>query len=229
MSKSKKNTVDPEVMISKYGADAVRWFILSDSPPEKDVQWSDTGVLAANRFLQKIWNISLTIINRKEKDINNLDEEKFINEIENVSYKIDNSIETFKLNVAIANFYESYNILNKKLNSNISNKTLIYGIIKIIKLLLPFTPHLANEILDLMKCDTKKEWPSIKKDALDEIKFAVQINGKTKDVIEIIKNMSQAEVEKIIQKNIKIKKTIKDKNIVKTIFVKNKIINYIVK
>ena len=211
MSKSKKNTVDPEVMISKYGADAVRWFILSDSPPEKDVQWSDTGVLAANRFLQKIWNISLTIINRKEKDINNLDEEKFINEIENVSYKIDNSIETFKLNVAIANFYESYNILNKNLNSNISNKTLIYGIIKIIKLLLPFTPHLANEILDLMKCDTKKEWPSIKKDALDEIKFAVQINGKTKDVIEIIKNMSQAEVEKIIQENIKIKKLLKIK------------------
>ena len=64
---------------------------------------------------------------------------------------------------------------------------------------------------------------------LDEIKFAVQINGKTKDVIEIIKNMSQAEVEKIIQENMRIKKIIKDKNIVKTIFVKNKIINYIVK
>ena len=113
--------------------------------------------------------------------------------------------------MAIANFYESYNILNKNLNSNISNKKLIYGIIKIIKLLLPFTPHLANEILDLMKCDTKKEWPSIKKDALDEIKFAVQINGKTKDVIEIIKNMSQAEVEKIIQENMRIKKLLKIK------------------
>ena len=59
MSKSKKNTVDPEEMINKYGADAVRWFILSDSPPEKDIQWSDTGVLASNKFLQKIWNLNL--------------------------------------------------------------------------------------------------------------------------------------------------------------------------
>ena len=65
MSKSKKNTVDPETMIKQYGADAVRWFILSDSPPEKDVQWSDTGVSSANKFLQKIWNLNFTILNRK--------------------------------------------------------------------------------------------------------------------------------------------------------------------
>ena len=59
MSKSKKNTVDPETMINEYGADSVRWFILSDSPPEKDVQWSDAGVVSANKFLQKIWNLEL--------------------------------------------------------------------------------------------------------------------------------------------------------------------------
>ena len=61
MSKSKKNTVDPEIMIQQYGADAVRWFILSDSPPEKDVQWSNTGVSSANKFLQKIWNLNYEI------------------------------------------------------------------------------------------------------------------------------------------------------------------------
>ena len=76
MSKSKKNTVDPEVMIKQYGADAVRWFILSDSPPEKDVQWSDTGVLSSNKFLQKIWNLNQTVMNRAEiKDV--VDEKKF--------------------------------------------------------------------------------------------------------------------------------------------------------
>ena len=69
MSKSKKNTVDPETMINQYGADAVRWFILSDSPPEKDVQWSDTGVASANKFLQKIWNLNFQISKRKEKKI----------------------------------------------------------------------------------------------------------------------------------------------------------------
>ena len=66
MSKSKKNTVDPEEMIKKYGSDAVRWFILSDSPPEKDVQWSDNGVASANKFLQKIWNLNFIIINDKK-------------------------------------------------------------------------------------------------------------------------------------------------------------------
>ena len=67
MSKSKKNTIDPETMINQYGADAVRWFILSDSPPEKDVQWSDTGVSSANKFLQKIWNLNHLISIKKEK------------------------------------------------------------------------------------------------------------------------------------------------------------------
>ena len=66
MSKSKKNTIDPEVMITRYGADSVRWFILSDSPPEKDVQWSDQGVNSANKFLQKIWDLNNQIMNLKE-------------------------------------------------------------------------------------------------------------------------------------------------------------------
>ena len=70
MSKSKKNTIDPETMINQYGADAVRWFILSDSPPEKDVQWSDTGVASANKFLQKIWNLNLFYRSRERKKIN---------------------------------------------------------------------------------------------------------------------------------------------------------------
>ena len=68
MSKSKKNTIDPEIMIEKFGADAVRWFILSDSPPEKDIQWTDAGVISANKFLQKIWNINF-IISKKSRAI----------------------------------------------------------------------------------------------------------------------------------------------------------------
>ena len=66
MSKSKKNTVDPETIIKQYGADAIRWFILSDSPPEKDIQWSDVGVISASKFLQKIWNLNQNVLNKKE-------------------------------------------------------------------------------------------------------------------------------------------------------------------
>ena len=73
MSKSKKNTIDPETMINEYGADSVRWFMLSDSPPEKDVQWSDAGVVSANKFLQKIWNLNKLTIERKEDSIEKKD------------------------------------------------------------------------------------------------------------------------------------------------------------
>ena len=228
MSKSKKNTIDPEIMIEKYGADAVRWFILSDSPPEKDVLWSDAGVASSNKFLQKIWNITFQIINRKEKKINKKIEEKFVNKIESTSDKIDVSIDTFKFNVAIAHFYEAYNTLNGSLDSEISNKTLFDSITKIIKLLLPFTPHISNELLDALKCKSKYKWPSIKKGILEEINFVVQVNGKTRDVITVEKKLTQNQIEKIIKEKSKASKFILGKKIIKTIFIKNKIVNYIV-
>ena len=228
MSKSKKNTIDPEIMIEKYGADAVRWFILSDSPPDKDVQWSDTGVAASNKFLQKVWNLSLQIVNRKNKKSEKELDNKFLNEVESLSHKIDNSIDTFKFNVAIAHFYEAYNTINHNLNLNISNETLINGITKIMKLLLPFIPHLANEVLDLLKCNSKQEWPNIKKDFLEEIKFAVQVNGKTRDIIIAKKDLIQSQIEQLVKKDSKANKFLKEKKIIKTIFVKNKIINYII-
>ena len=121
MSKSKKNTVDPETMIVQYGADSVRWFILSDSPPEKDVQWSDTGVVSANKFLQRIWDLNYTVSQRKEMRVDKDLEDKFISEINNFLYKIDNSIKNFRFNVSIAHFYEVYKILRKFCESKILN------------------------------------------------------------------------------------------------------------
>ena len=228
MSKSKKNTIDPEIMIEKFGADAVRWFILSDSPPEKDVQWSDAGVAASNKFLQKIWNLNLLILNREEKKIEKTDENKLLEKTEVLSNKIDKSIDSFKFNVAVAHFYESYNMLSRYLNLKVSNKSLVESFSKIMKLLLPFTPHIANEILDLLKCKSKNVWPSIRRDLLEEVKFAIQINGKTRDIIKVKKGSTEAQISKIIKSKSKANKFIEDKKIIKTIFVENKIINYIV-
>ena len=229
MSKSKKNTIDPEIMIEKYGADAVRWFILSDSPPEKDIQWSDTGVASANKFLQKIWNLSLEISNRDEKKSKKELEDKLINEIEILAGKIDGTIESFKFNVTIALFYEGYNVLSKYLDQDVNNNCLVSCMTKMTKLILPLTPHLANEILDLFKCTSKNKWPDIKKDVVGQLKFAVQINGKTRDIVTVKKDSKQDQIEEIIKKGSKAYKFIKGKKIIKTIFVNNKIINYIIK
>ena len=229
MSKSKKNTIDPEIMINQYGADAVRWFILSDSPPEKDIQWSDTGVVSANKFLQKIWNLNLFICNRK--DIDSVDEQletKFKSEINNFIFKIDSSIKGFRFNVAIANFYEMYNFSKDFIDKKISNKILKENLIKLMKLMVPFIPHLANECLELLKVKSCTDWPKPDKEGyLEEVKVAIQVNGKTRDVLVFKKDLSEKEINKIILSTSKAKKYIENSKILKTIFVKNKIINYI--
>ncbi len=230
MSKSKKNTIDPETMINQYGADAVRWFILSDSPPDKDIQWSATGVDAANKFLQKIWNLNYSISLRKEVKTDKSKEEKLLAEINNLVIKIDESINSFRFNVSIAYFYQVYKIFKDALNTSVSNKILLECIIKIMKLMTPFTPHLSYECLELFKCKTNNNWPIIdKKNILNDVKLAVQINGKTRDILVIKRDLTEEEVNKFIIKNSKAKKYIERKNNLKTIFVKNKIINYIIK
>ena len=229
MSKSKKNTIDPEIMIKQYGADAVRWFILSDSPPEKDVQWSDTGVSSANKFLQKLWNLNHQISTRKDKKTNQDLDKKFELGINSLIVKIDDTIENFRFNVSIAHFYEMYSFFKDNLNTEISNKTLKNNMIKMMKLMIPFTPHLAHECLEFTNCSDFSNWPKIdKKNILDDISLAVQVNGKTRDVINIKKDMDEKSITKIINQSSKVKKHLDRKKIIKTIFVKNKIINYIV-
>ena len=229
MSKSKKNTIDPEIMIKQYGADAVRWFILSDSPPEKDIQWSDTGVSSANKFLQKIWNLNLSVSQKKESDTNVELEKKFNLEINDYVNKIDNSISKFRFNVSIAYFYETYNLMKDYLNKEVGKETFVKNLTKIMKLMLPFTPHLAHECLALLNCTSVKEWPEIdKKNMLNEIKIAVQINGKTRDILLVNKDLIEGQINEIILQSSKAKKYIENKKIIKTIFIKNKIINYII-
>ncbi len=228
MSKSKKNTIDPEYMINQYGADAVRLFILSDSPPEKDIQWSDSGVAGANKFLQKIWNLNTLILSSNKKESISSEEKKFKLEVDNFVNLIDSSIKRFRFNVSIALFYQLYNFIRINLEKKIGNSVLKNGMIKFMKLMIPFTPHLAHECLDQLNCKEVDNWPEIKRDTLESINLAVQINGKTRDIIKIIKDLSEEDVKLFINKNSKAKKYIKNNKVNKIIFVKNRIINYII-
>ena len=229
MSKSKKNTIDPETIITKFGADSVRWFILSDSPPEKDIQWSDSGVSSSNKFLQKIWNLNNLIISRKEGTINKKIINDFNLKIDNLVSKIDKTIDEFRFNVTIAQFYEIYKIFNNSINLEISNDCLISNITKVMKLMIPLTPHLAYECLEILKCDSAETWPNINRNLTNDVKFAVQVNGKTRDIVLIKRDLSEEDVFKIVIKNSKAKKFVENKKIFKTIFIKDKIVNYIIK
>ncbi len=231
MSKSKKNTVDPETMIKQYGADSVRWFILSDSPPEKDVQWSDAGVVSSSKFLQKIWSLNQSILNKTETKIDEKKQKSFEDKVDLYVYKIDNAINRFQFNVAIAQFYEIYRYFNDSLKLEINNKVLMTNMIKIMKLMIPFTPHIAYECLTNLKCKELNQWPKVNEETVknSEIKMVIQINGKTRDVLNVKRNLEEAEIADLVNKSLKANKYIINKKILKTIFVKNKIINYIVK
>ena len=160
MSKSKKNTIDPEEIIKEYGADAVRLFILSDSPPEKDVQWSEQGMSASYKFIQKFWTMHTVIrskvkLNEKKQD-RILDEsiEEFTNQFIN---KVNTNLEKFSYNVIVANLHEIYNFFNKIKDKNCNN--LISNYVKILKIMSPLVPHLALECLNEIDKNEKILWP----------------------------------------------------------------------
>ncbi len=230
MSKSKKNTIDPEKMIEHYGADSIRWFMMSDSPPEKDVQWSDAGVSSSSKFLQKIWNLNLLILNRTDVENDEKSSIKFEDKIEFFVYKIDKAINGFQFNVAIAQFYEVYRYLNDSVKLKISNKILSKSLVKIMKFMLPFIPHLASECLSKLNCKDVNELPKINEKVLTNLKvnLVVQINGKTRDMIVIDQDVDQDSANKLVLKSPKSKKYLNEKKILRVIYVKNKIINYII-
>ena len=220
-------------MIKKYGADAIRWFILSDSPPEKDVQWSDIGVASANKFLQKLWNLNYMVINKKEV-ANKQDlaiEKEFSAKVDTYVLKISNLINKFQLNVVIANFYEIYRFFNNQIEKNIGKKTLIKNLEKIMLMLIPFIPHLANECLQNLKTTNTSQWPKLPLKGIvnSKTKIVIQINGKTRDIIEIERDLNEKKVINLVIKKDKIEKYLKGKSVVKHIYIKNRLINLVVK
>jgi len=229
MSKSKKNVIDPENMIQAYGADAVRWFILSDSPPEKDVQWSSQGVNAAYKFLQKIYNLTHVIINRKET--RNTKNKDFEIKFNNYIVKITDLINNFQLNVVVANVYSIYSLFNSAINEEIDSECLKKNFSKLIQMIIPFVPHIAHECLEKLEMDEINVWPKVdnKLSYEEKIKIAVQINGKTREIIEVKKDSDQNSVINGIKKIKKINDWLEKGTIQRTIFVKNKIINYLIK
>ena len=232
MSKSKKNTIDPEQIIENYGADSVRLFMLSDSPPEKDVQWSDQGMIACYKFIQKLWILHLKIkakINKKEKYEKNSDEiTKFTNQLID---RINNNLERFNYNVIIANIYETYNFLNQKINNSINSDLLFENYKKILSVISPIIPHFACECLEDLKIDYEIKWPLVDKRFLsnEDINIVVQINGKKRSIINCKKGITEESLMKMILKDTKLNKFIESKKYIKSVFVKDRLINLIIK
>jgi leucyl-tRNA synthetase len=230
MSKSKRNTIDPEKIIKDYGADSVRLFILSDSPPEKDVQWSDEGIAASHKFVQKLWGLNSNILEEIKKNHKKDTDEKLHKITNNFINKVTNNLSKFSYNKIIANFYEIYSDLNEIFNKEYSSKTISENYTKILICMLPVIPHYANECIELLKKDGKIHWPDVDQNILKEeiINYVVQINGKKRGLIKSNLNITEKDLLNLINKNPEIKKYLEGNAIKKRIFIPNKLINIII-
>ena len=231
MSKSKKNVIDPENIMNDYGADSVRLFILSDSPPEKDVQWSEQGMVASYKFLQKLWVLHNKVMDKikiKKKITNvNKDLDKFTNQM---IFKITNNLENFHYNVIIANIYETYNFLIKEIKKDIDYKNLELNYKKILILFYPAIPHFVSECFEDLKIENNVTWPDADQKYLNEekIDYVIQINGKKRAILNEKRDISENTFLNAIKNKKELNRFIENKKIKKIFFVKNRLINLLI-
>ncbi len=229
MSKSKKNTIDPENIISNYGADSARLFILSDSPPEKDVQWSEEGIISSSKFIQKLWNLNEKILEEMNKD-HKKDSDNDIKKYTNKFLKrITDNLESFSYNKIIANLHEMYSFLYKQIEKSYTKNTLIENYEKILITMTPIIPHFSNECLNMISAKEFK-WPKYDESMLKEniINIVIQINGKKRGIIETKRDISEKNLFELIFKDEKKNKYVEKKKIIKKIFIPNKLMNIII-
>ncbi len=232
MSKSKKNVIDPTEIIELYGADTARWFMLSDSPPDRDLEWSERGVLASYKFLNKIWDIS-----NKSKvyksGLKNIDR-GYVDKFEEKIHEITLNIESFHFNKSVAKIYEYVNLLSTLINEKKLKNEDVSVIIKNLTIVIhPFIPHISEEIWNKLGFEgfcAATSWPVVRKSFKKEsLRMPIQINGKTRSLIDINANEEEDSVLQKAMNDPKVIKHTENKKVLKKIFVKNKIVNIVVK
>lgn len=243
MSKSKGNVVSPKEIIEKYGADTARLFILFAAPPERDLEWSDTGVEGSFRFLNRVWRLvdelrdlsrndskSIEIKSKEDKELNYI----MHNTIKRVTEDIS---DRFNFNTAISAIMELVNGVYKykEIDKDRINGELIGNALETILVLLsPFAPHITEELWYVLGYNSsihKESWPEYNNKALvkEEIEIVIQVNGKVRDKIEVSKDIDRDQMKEVALNNGKIQEYIEGKKVIKVICVPAKLVNIVVK
>jgi len=231
MSKSKKNVIDPSEIINLYGADTARWFMLSDSPPERDLEWTEKGVVSSYKFINKIWDLGEKSLLYKSN--NNKLKKNYKEDFAKIVNDVSSNIESFHFNKSVAKIYEYVNLLSLAINEeNIDEEDVRAAIKNLTIIINPFVPHISEEVWhkigEVGFCSLAK-WPKIKNVyEKKETKMPIQVNGKTRSVVTVGYNEEKEITIKKIMSDPKIIKHIENKEIIKTIYVKNKIVNLVV-
>ena len=238
MSKSKGNTIDPDDIIKKYGADTIRLFIMFSAPPEQSLEWSDTAIEGSYKFLKRLWALSYNVLNKKRNDESSNQEisESDINmKINKTVKKVTHDIfERNSFNTAIAAIMELLNNLTKyHQHRNSTTDISLNGIKTILKMLSPFAPHITQKIwTDVGETSIlmQESWPEVNDSALEESKkeIIIQINGKLRGKLVVNVDLDKDEITKLVLQDEKLKTYLMDSEIKKVIHVKGKLVNYVI-
>ena len=229
MSKSKRNVVDPVDIVEQYGADTARWFVLSDSPPERDVEWTASGAEASNRHLGRVWALS-DRISQMDKNASGSGDEDLMRAMHKAIQDVTNGIESFGFNAAIAKLYAFANTLSK---SKASYSVQREAVMVLAQLMAPMTPHLAEDIWSQQGGEgliSVADWPKADPAFLveDTVTLPIQINGKRRAEIVLPKDMSKEDIEKAALAEDAVVKALAGSAPKKIIVVPGRIVNLVV-
>ena len=227
MSKSKNNVVDPVAIIDQYGADTARWFVLSDSPPERDVEWTAAGAEAAFKHLSRVFRLSSEIIDTPEHGTGDDDLRKAMHR---AIHDVTMGIESFGFNAAIAKLYGFTNVLAKSKAGRAAKRD---AVMVLAKLMAPMTPHLAEEVWAMQGGDglvAEADWPKADERYLvdDTVTLPIQVNGKRRSEIAVAKDLPEDEVEKLVMEDEAVIKALAGGQPKKLIVVPGRIVNVVV-
>ncbi|MCZ4347395.1 leucine--tRNA ligase [Devosia neptuniae] len=244
MSKSKKNVIDPDEIVATYGADTARWFMLSDSPPERDVQWTESGVEGASRFQQRVWRLvgeTIEIVKQSSQTVRVNDDDEGLalrKIIHRAVHNVGADIEGLRFNRAVAQIYELTNALVRAEGicavapaSRLA--ALELGVSHLIQLIAPMMPHLAEtcwEALGKTGLVADAPWPDVDESLLvdNDVTLPIQFNGKRRGEITVAKGMPTAEVEKLVLSMDEIIRILDGKAPKKIVIVPDRIVNVVV-
>ncbi len=222
MSKTKKNTVDPEPIVDQYGADAVRWFVLSDSPPERDLEWTENGIEGAWRFVQRLWRLfdGLSDWTGEDKSLDRV--------LHQTIAGVAADIEGLQFNKAVAKLYGLVNALEKAAPSASRANAIRTAIL----VAAPMVPHLAEEAWAAMGNTTliaDAEWPAVDPALLvdDEVTIAIQVNGKLRDTVKAAKGADKADLEAMALANPNVQRILEGAAPRKVIVVPDRLVNIV--
>ena len=237
MSKSKKNVVDPQQIIDDFGADTARFFMLSDSPPNRDMEWSDAGVEGSWRFLNKLWKFVKALPDKNTKDefpTNISIENRELLTFMNTTIKdVTKAIDEFHFNIAVAQIRSLFNLVSSyKIKNDNDAKVVLFVTSKLLILINPMVPHLAEELWFTLgnknsisyECWPKVDFSYIQK---DNVKIPIQVNGKVRAVIEVPIDLDKNDIEEIALKEKNVLKFL-NKNPKKVIIIPNRVVNFVI-